>query len=157
MESFEGDEHALIDTYEAAALASGVLIDIETKHVFTPGLVSRTVFMPKGSIVTSFIHAHKHQYVVSMGACDVFIPGKGVERIVAPFCGVTEAGTRRVLKMHEDTIWTTFHPSDATTVDEFEAEEFIPHDFFGSGESARDWQRAIMKELRKAAEKEFGE
>lgn len=153
--SLQGDEIAStdekIDRLELAMVGMGVLIDLETDHVFTPGLVSRTIYMPAGTLLTSRIHKHKHQYAVLAGDCSVFIDGVGVERIRAPFCGVTESGTRRVLYIHEDTIWTTFHPSNAQTVEEFEAEEFEDRPLLGDM-SSHQLHLSITSEMRQMLE-----
>ena len=66
--------------------------------------------MPKGSLLTSRIHITDHPYTVSLGAAAVSIDGKDWEHIVAPYTGITEAGTRRILYVLEDCIWTTYHP-----------------------------------------------
>ena len=45
--------------------------------------------------------------------------------------GITEAGTRRMLATHEDTIWTTCHVTDLTDPDEIidsiTSRDFNPH------------------------------
>lgn len=102
------------------------------KHCFTPGMYSREIFMPASvapivTIITSQIHKTEHQYIVSQGKLDVWMEGKGWVRIVAPFHGITKPGARRALRIIEDTIWTTFHPTDKTTVDEVMAELIEPH------------------------------
>ncbi len=40
----------------------------------------------------------------------------------APHTGITMPGTRRLLVMHEDTVWTTFHVTDLTDPKEIEDE-----------------------------------
>jgi hypothetical protein len=42
--------------------------------------------------------------------------------------GITEPGTRRALKIYEDTVWTTFHPTEETDLVKLEAELIEPHD-----------------------------
>ncbi len=100
---------------------------VPVTHHFTPGLYAREIFMPARSIVVSRIHKTEHPFVVSKGRCYVYNEkGEAVE-IVAPYFGVTMPGTRRVLYMIEDTVWTTFHPTDLTDVREIEAEIIEPH------------------------------
>jgi hypothetical protein len=81
------------------------------EHRFTPGLYSRTIFMPAGDILVSELHLTEHQFVVSKGACSVFDEVNGLVTIAAPYLGITMPGTRRMIVVHEDTIWTTFHPN----------------------------------------------
>lgn len=80
-------------------------------HTFTPGLYSRQIFMPAGSILTSKIHRTEHQFIVSSGRVTVYSESGSVETICAPHIGITKPGTRRLLLVHEDTVWTTFHPN----------------------------------------------
>lgn len=108
--------HSEIDELERAMLAgieSGdlVLHEFPVTHTFTPGLYSRRIFMAADTRLTSRIHNTDHQYVVLEGVVRVYIPGGGIETIVAPFAGVTRAGTRRVLRILADCTWVTFHPT----------------------------------------------
>ena len=36
----------------------------------------------------------------------------GIKRIKAPYNGITKPGTKRLIYMHEDTIWITVHATD---------------------------------------------
>ena len=75
---------------------------------------------------------------MSKGKLDVWTEGRGWVRIVAPFHGITKAGTRRALRIIEDTIWTTFHPTDKTTVPEV-MEELIEAHGPEQAELLRKW------------------
>ena len=92
-------------------------------HRFTPGLYIREILMPAGSIITSAVHKTEHPYVVSAGRCFVYLENEERwELIQAPHTGITKPGTRRLLIMVYDTIWTTFHVTDLTDVGEIEDE-----------------------------------
>jgi hypothetical protein len=91
-------------------LAACPPVDCPLRHSWTPGLYIREIFMPAGSLITSKIHKTEHPFVVSMGRCLVWIDGTGWVLIEAPHSGVTKPGTRRVLLVLDDTVWTTFHP-----------------------------------------------
>lgn len=97
-------------------------------HRFTPGLYTREIFMPAHSVVVSKIHKTEHPYVVSQGNLWVMIEGVGWEHIVAPHTGITKPGTRRLLFMETDTVWTTFHVTQLTCWEEIEREIIEPHD-----------------------------
>src|SRR5687767_12638530 len=100
-----------IDRLEMGALAHLPAIDLPLIHRFTPGLYAREIFMPKGALVTSKIHKTEHPYVILEGAVSVYNTETGeVQNLEAPHVGITKPGTRRVLYMHEDTRWITFHP-----------------------------------------------
>ena len=98
--------------------------DMPMRHLFAPGLYAREIFMPAGMVVTTKIHLTEHFFIVSKGAARVFHEGEGWVRIEAPYFGRTECGTRRVLLIEEDMIWTTFHATDMTDVAEIEMEIF---------------------------------
>jgi hypothetical protein len=62
------------------------------------------------------------------GELSVWHKGIQIQRIKAPYTGITEAGTRRLLFIHEDTIWTTCHVTDLTDPDEI-IESITSNDF----------------------------
>jgi hypothetical protein len=97
------------------------------KHTFATGMYIREITMPKGAILTSKIHKVTHPYFVLKGDVSV-ITERGVQRIKAPYSGITLAGTKRILYVHEETIWTTIHKTDETDLEKIE-EEIIARDF----------------------------
>ena len=88
--------------------------ECEITHRFTPGLYTRQIVMPAGYLVTSRIHRTEHPYVISKGDISVWTKEEGLLRLKAPHSGITRPSTRRVLYAHEDTVWTTFHPTEET-------------------------------------------
>ena len=100
----------VVDQIEAEIVAKEPVV-CPLKHYFTPGLYSREIFIPAGTILTSKIHKTEHPYVVSLGKVAVIKEDDGVEIIEAPHFGITMPGTRRVLHTITDVIWTTFHPT----------------------------------------------
>lgn len=87
------------------------------KHHFWGGFYIRQIFMPKAPegkdhIITSMVHNTTHCFYVSKGKVTVFSENNGIQYIEAPYWGMTIPCTRRVLHIHEDTIWTTFHFTD---------------------------------------------
>lgn len=93
-------------------------IKLPLRHVFTPGLYTREIFMPAGSKVVSRIHLTEHPYFILKGVVSVFEDERGWVTYHAPFWGITKPGTRRVLYIHEDTVWVTTHVTDKTDPDE---------------------------------------
>lgn len=114
----------LIDELEAAMLDHFDPVDCPLKHVFTPGLYVRQIFMPKDSLITSKIHKTEHPFIVSKGKVSVSVDAGEWLLIEAPYLGVTKPGTRRVLKVLEDTVWTTIHANPGNE-NEFEIEDRI--------------------------------
>lgn len=82
------------------------------KHTFTPGLYSRRLTMPVDAIIVSKIHKTEHQFEVSKGIACVKINDNDWEIIEAPYQGITKPGTRRVLVIVKECIWTTYHPTE---------------------------------------------
>ncbi len=111
-----------IDALEGAMAEIDNPIKCPLKHFFTKGLYVRAIFMPKYKhgvhLLTSKIHKTQHQFFVLQGDLSVSIDGQEAHRIQAPYFGKTEAGTRRILAIHEDTIFATAHPLDFITGEE---------------------------------------
>lgn len=102
-------------------------VECKLNHKFTKGLYSREIFMPAGSVITSRIHKTQHQFAIIEGEVSVWTKETGMVRYKAPYIGITEPGTRRVLFNHTDVRWITFHPTDLTTVEEIEKAILEPH------------------------------
>lgn len=85
------------------------LIDCPLDHTFTPGLYARTIYMPQNTIIVSRVHKTMHQFIVSRGKVMVFTEGSGWQMLEAGMHGITTPGTRRLLFIVEDCVWTTFH------------------------------------------------
>jgi hypothetical protein len=101
-----------LDELEVAMLENCEPVHCLTTHKFTDGMYIREIFMPAGSLITSKIHKTEHPYIVSYGKVAVSIDGDDWDEITAPYTGITKPGTRRVLYILEDCIWTTFHRVD---------------------------------------------
>lgn len=127
---FQTYHHAVDAAESLMATMEGASTGDPPAHTLTPGLYSRNLFMPAGSIVVSKIHKKKHQYVILRGRVSVLTEG-GLEFLEAPYCGITEAGTRRVLLVHEDTEWITFHPTEETDMESIEADLILPRHMLG--------------------------
>lgn len=111
-----------VDELEAFMADNYQIVECPLVHRFTPGMYIREIFMPAGSLVTSKIHKTEHPFTVSKGKVAVSIDGKDWEEFEAPYTGITKPGTRRILYIIEDCIWTTYHanPSDSQDVSEIE-------------------------------------
>lgn len=92
---------AVMQSYEA--------VDCPLKHRFTDGMYIREIFMPAGSLITSLKHITNHPFFVLQGKVTVYSDVDGEMFIEAPYIGITMPDTRRVLFIHEDTIWATCH------------------------------------------------
>lgn len=93
-------------------------------HHLDNGLYTREVFMPKGSLVVSFIHKQNHPSFFMSGEMSILLDTGEVKRIKAPMKVMTEIGTQRVAYMHEDCTWVCVYRTDATTIEEAEKEVY---------------------------------
>lgn len=107
----------MLDELELSMLEKCEPVHCLTTHKFTDGMYIREIFMPAGSLITSKIHKTEHPYIVSYGKVAVSIDAQEWDEITAPYTGITKPGTRRVLYIIEDCIWTTFHRIDGMKSD----------------------------------------
>lgn len=118
-ERLGSDAWRKIDQLEAdiAALPEEMQARFPLNHVFTPGIYVRECFLPKGTLLTSRIHLTEHPFIISAGIVSVWDAVNGVVTLRAPYTGVTQPGTRRILFAHEDTIWSTIHANPDNETD----------------------------------------
>jgi len=85
--------------------------------------------MPAGTLVTSKIHKTNHPFVLSKGKVSVKIDNGEWVTMEAPFSDTTKIGTRRILYIWEDAIWSTFHVNldNTTDLEEIENRILEPH------------------------------
>ena len=86
-------------------------------HNFADGQYIRQIVMPKNLLISTKIHAKNHPFFIMKGEASIY-SDKGVERIKAPFHGITEAGTKRVLYVHEECTFITVHRTDCLEIDD---------------------------------------
>jgi hypothetical protein len=113
----------IVDDIERAMIERGGSVNGEqfpVVHRFVPGMYIREIHMPAGSVLTSKIHKTEHPFVIMKGVVSVWSLNEGSVLYRAPYFGITEPGTRRVLMVHEDTVWITFHVGEEETVEEVE-------------------------------------
>ena len=98
------------------------------QHHFAPGAYGREMTIPAGLVVVGKIHKHAHINVISKGRVQVFTEQDGVLELAAPYTFVSSPGTKRVVHVLEETVWTTVHVTDKTDLAEIER-EVIATDF----------------------------
>lgn len=98
------------------------------KHHFAPGSYGREMTLQAGMVVVGKIHKHAHINVISRGRVQVFTEQEGVLELAAPCTFVSSPGTKRVVHVLEETVWTTVHVTDKTDLAEIER-EVIATDF----------------------------
>ena len=98
----------------------------KTEQVFSPGIYTRILHIPKGCLLTGKIHKEPILNIMIKGDISVLI-GDEVKRIIAPFVIVSPAGSKKIGYAHEDTIWMGCHGTDEVDVQKIE-ERFIAQD-----------------------------
>ena len=117
-----------VHSLESALLALPDEITVDDKqseekyvtHFFAPGVYARQMLLPKGMVFVGKIHKTKHVSIISCGHVSV-VTDQGKEDIKGPYTFINEPGEKRAVYAHEDTIWTTIHPTDETDIRKIEA------------------------------------
>jgi hypothetical protein len=122
-----GTRDEVIDVVENI-IANQPQIECPVTHRFTPNMYIREVFVPAGTILTSEIHKEEHPHVLSLGKITMWDGEGGEITISAPYCGITKANARRVVLVHENCIFTTFHVTKATNVEDAEKDIFVEYE-----------------------------
>jgi len=101
----------------------GAMLDdcFPLKHSFGKGCYVREISVPRGTLIVTKIHKVAHPCFVLKGECSV-LTEDGVKRIKAPYYCITPAGTKRVVYVHEDTVWVTVHITEETDLKKIEEE-----------------------------------
>lgn len=98
-----------IDELEKVTVGIFNEVDCPLKHTFLDGVYVREIFMPAGTLILSKIHKTRHPFSVIEGIVSVWVNGGEEHIIVAPYEGITEPNTQRLLYIHEDCVWLTYH------------------------------------------------
>jgi hypothetical protein len=97
------------------------------EHFFAPGVYVRQMKIPKDMVVVGKIHKTRHVSIISCGHVTVTTES-GMEDIHGPHTFINEPGDKRAVYAHEDTIWTTVHPTCETDLAKIER-EVIANDY----------------------------
>lgn len=117
-----------IDELESVMLDNFPIVDCPVTHHHSDGMYVREIFLPKDTLVTSKIHKTQHPFFLMKGKCMVWIDG--AEQIIeAPFIGITQPDTRRVVYALENSIWATSHSvSNDETLEQIEERIIESHE-----------------------------
>ena len=104
-----------------SGVAQGSLVapEMPLKHYFTDGAYARELTMPAGVMVVGKIHKHAHLNFITKGKVAV-VTEFGKEVYTAPYTFISEPGTKRVVYILEDTVWTTVHVTQETDLEKIE-------------------------------------
>ncbi len=95
--------------------------ELPLEHFICNKTYTRQITLPKDMLLTGKVHNFDHVSILSKGDVSVMTPD-GVNRIKAPATWISKAGTKRLIYVHEETIWSTIHHSEHTTVEDLQNE-----------------------------------
>lgn len=118
--------------------------DYIVTNVIADGVLARTVLMPKGEIVVGEIHKYESINILVKGELKVWVNGE-VKHLKAPYMIKSDANTRKVAYILEDTVWTSIHRVNSENLEEIEEEILIKVD-----------KETLIEELKQINMKELG-
>jgi quercetin dioxygenase-like cupin family protein len=115
-EKIELAEYHMLNNMEGATTVSPPL-----EHFICNGTYVRKIELPAGMLLTGKVHNFDHTSTLIKGRVTVMTMD-GIEHRQAGDIWISKAGTKRLIYVHEDTIWTTTHRSEHTEVEDLEKE-----------------------------------
>ena len=97
------------------------------KHNFADGCYIREIFNPAKQLLVTKIHKKKHPFFLMEGTMSI-LTENGVKKISAPYHGITEPGTKRIIYTHTDCVFVTVHVTEETDLEKIE-EQVIAKSF----------------------------
>lgn len=88
-------------------------VDCPVRHYFAPGLYAREMTIPGGVVAVGAVHKTEHITIISKGRVQLMTED-GIKEFAAPAIIVSKAGIKRAAYAVEETVITTFHPTDET-------------------------------------------
>lgn len=101
--------------------------DLKTDHYFSPGMYSRRVFRPAGTLIVGKVHKAPHFFLCAKGEIIAWTE-TGMRKLEAGDVVECQPGTKRVTLALTDAIGVTIHRTDKTNLDEIEVELIEPDD-----------------------------
>ena len=95
--------------------------ELPLEHFICNKTYVRQITLPKDMVLTGKVHNFDHTSILSKGDVTI-MTDEGITRIKAPATWISKAGTKRLIYVHEETIWSTIHQSENTIVEDLEKE-----------------------------------
>lgn len=99
--------------------------ELPLEHFICNKTYTRQITLPKDMLLTGKVHNFDHVSILSKGEVSI-MTDEGITRIKAPATWISKAGTKRLIYVHEKTIWATIHQSEHAEIEQLENE--IVHD-----------------------------
>lgn len=102
-------------------------VELPPEHFFANGMYARKLSRPAGTLIAGKVHKHEHFFMLMTGDLEVWTED-GMKRIGPGTVIVSKPGTKRITLAHADSIAITVHRTDATDLDDIEAEIIEPEE-----------------------------
>ena len=96
------------------------------KHSFADGMYIRELTVPAGVLTVTKIHSQTHPFFIQKGRLAIYSE-KGVQWIDAPYNGITQAGTKRVVWHESEVVIITVHRTNEMDLDKIEGDIVAPN------------------------------
>lgn len=108
-------------TQSLLSLPAGEQREFDVQHTLIDGVYTRTLFIPKDSVLVGKIHLKECVNIVAKGDISV-LTETGMGRFKAGHVAVSGPGIQKVGYAHEDTVFINVFRTDATDIEKIEAE-----------------------------------
>jgi hypothetical protein len=125
-------------------------VEIPVAHAFSKGIYSRTILIPKGTILTGELHRHECLSIVSSGAMLVATE-TGNRKVIGPCAFASPPGTKRIGIALSDCLWTTVHPNPDDERDTDKLEEHLFTKEYDDPELLEELARCALQEAKEVA------
>jgi hypothetical protein len=102
-------------------LTIGEKAEMPIDHTLIDGVYTRTLFIPKGTILVGKIHLKECINIVAKGDISI-LTETGLGRVQAGYVARSGPGTQKVGYAHEDTVFVNVFRTDETDIEKIEAE-----------------------------------
>lgn len=108
-------------TKSLLSLPAGEQREFEVQHTLMDGVYTRTLFIPKDSMLVGKIHLKECVNIVAKGDISV-LTETGMGRFKAGHVAVSGPGIQKVGYAHEDTVFINVFRTELTDIEKIEAE-----------------------------------
>ena len=122
--------------------------EIVTEHEFCPGpdginVYRRAMHVKANTLVLGFAHRQACFNILLEGTALIWVKGE-TKQISAPYIFQTEEGVQKIGLFLTDSTWINFHATKTSTIEDVEAEIFIPC-------PALDEHKRVIAEMKQKA------
>jgi hypothetical protein len=140
-----------MDEIEAKMVANNDLLVFPLIHRFTDGLYTREMCIDANVLITTKTHLVQHQFFLLEGKMLIWNNDGEAIYLQAPYIGITEVNTRRLIYAIEDCVFATCHPNPNNDIVE-DIEKIIFEDY--DNNLLTEDMKAKIKETQLLSKKE---